>query len=130
MRYDMEALDIEAALQAALASDGYSASARPLPASLGSVLPHVHVERTGGFEHGPVQDMHQVDLDVYAADDAEAMACASELCGWVRSLPGGTLGGAPVYAASVPTLPYANHDPRHERLARATLKASILTRTA
>lgn len=124
----MEVLEIEGALYRALADDGYSASAPPLPADFDGSLPHVHVVRTGGYEHGPVQDAHQVDFDVYAEDDAAAMVAASALCGWVRALAGKSLDGAPVYSAGVTTLPYGNHDPRRADLSRATFKAQLITR--
>lgn len=122
-------VDIEAALQGALSEEGLSASAPPVPASLGLALPHVHVTRTGGYESSFVQDMHLVDFDVYAADEQAAMAAANALTAWVRGLAGKDLGGVPVYTAAIATLPYGNADPDHQTLCRATFKAQILTRT-
>lgn len=123
-------IDIEGALYEALAVDGWHASAPPVPAGLGGRLPHVHVIRTGGYESSCVQDMHQVDFDVYAADEQAAMEAACSLTSWVRSLAGGGICGVPVYVATVTTLPYGNPDPMHQSLSRATFKAQILTRTA
>lgn len=121
MRYNR---DIETELYKMLSEDGYSASAHTIPASLGSDLPHVHVVRTGGYESDLVLESNNLDFDVYAEDDAEAMEAAASLCGWVRDLEGGYS-----YTASIVTLPYANPDPRHPDIARATFKAQILTRT-
>lgn len=121
MRYSR---DIETALCQSLTSSGYSASAHAIPAGISRMLPHVHVVRTGGYEKDMVIEVNQVDFDVYAADAADAMELASELCGWVRDLQGGFS-----YTAEVITLPYGNPDPRHPNIARATIKAQILMRT-
>ena len=121
-------LDIETALYDRLTSDNYSASAHAVPATLGSSLPHIHVMRTGGNNTSVVIDVHQVDFDVYAVDQADAMTAACDLCGWVRDLVGEDI-GAICYRSEVMTLPYGNPDPRHPTLGRATLKAQILTRT-
>ena len=91
-------------------------------------LPHVHVVRTGGFTDDSVIEVNNIDFDVYAADDADAMTAAAELCGFVRELCGCTL-GSPCYTAEISTLPYNNPDPRHPTLGRATFKALIRTRT-
>ena len=117
-------IDIETALYNRLTEDNYSASAHAVPATLGDALPHVHVVRTGGYESDLVIETNQVDFDVYAADQADAMEEAADLCGWVRELAGDIC-----YVAEVTTLPYANPDPRHPTIARATFKARILTRT-
>lgn len=122
------ALDIETALYDMLTADDYSASAHAIPATLGANFPHIHVTRTGGYNQDMVIDAHQVDFDVYAADQADAMTAASDLCGWVRELAGSNI-GAPCYQSEVETLPYGNPDPRHPTIGRATLKALILTRT-
>ncbi len=123
MRYSN---DIETALYNLLTTDGYSASAHALPATLGNTLPHVHVVRTGGTTTDLVLETHQVDFDVYAEDPAEAMEQACLLCGWVRELVGRDIGIC--YHAEVMTLPYGNPDPRHSTLGRATFKATINTR--
>lgn len=112
--------DIETELYAALTTDGYSASAHALPATLGQTLPHVHVTRTGGFETDLVIETNLVDFDVYAADPAEAMVEATNLTDWVRKYD--------AYVSEISTLPYHNPDPRHPSLPRATFKAQILTR--
>lgn len=119
--------DIETALAALLDAEGYSSSAHDIPASLGAVLPHVHVVRTGGFTSDMVVENHNIDFDVYAGDAADAMEAASTLCGWVRDLPGDNA-GTTCYASDITTLPYNNPDPRHPTLGRATFKALILTR--
>ena len=121
MRYSR---DIETALYTKLAESGYSASAHAIPADLGEHLPHVHVVRTGGYEKDMVIEVNQVDFDVYAADSADAMTQASQLCRWVRELAGDFS-----YTSEITTLPYGNPDPRHPNIARATFKAQILTRT-
>lgn len=121
-------LDIETALYNALTDEGHSASAHKLPASLGDTLPHIHVTRTGGSNASLVVDSHNVDFDVYAEDDADAMEIASNMCAWIRSLAGST-SNPPCYVSEVTTLPYKNPDPRHPTLARATVKALITTRT-
>ena len=125
-----ETLDIEGAIQSALAANGMSASAPPVPATLGAYLPHYHAVRVGGWQENAVQDMHEVEIHTYAADEADAMAAANRLSGWIRALAGDTLDGHQVYTSNVTTLPYGNPDPLHQTLARATLRAQILTRTA
>ena len=70
-----------------------------------------------------VIEINRVDFDVYAADPADAMTIASQLCGWTRELAGDFC-----YASEITTLPYGNPDPRHPNIARATFKAQILTR--
>lgn len=120
--------DIETALYERLDADKYNASAHKVPASLGENLPHVHVTRTGGYTEDMVIEAHNVDFDVYAADEADAMEAAAGLCDWVRELSG-TRTGTFCYASEVLTLPYGNPDPRHQTLARATFKALIQTRT-
>lgn len=121
-------VDIETALYNALTTEKYSASAHTVPATLGSSLPHINVVRTGGYTSDRVIELNNVDFDVYAANDAEAMEAACALCGFVRDLEGTTL-DTPCYKSEVITLPYPNPDPRHPSLGRATLKAQILTRT-
>lgn len=121
-------VDIETALYNLLTADGYHASAHSLPGTLGAVLPHVHVVRTGGYTSSLVIEENNVDFDVYAETDADAMTEASNLCAWVRSLTGARV-DTPCYSSEVITLPYANPDPRHPIIARATLKALIHLRT-
>ena len=120
MRYSR---DIETALYKKLNADGYSASAHAVPSTLDAKLPHTHIVRTGGYEKDLVIEVNQVDFDVYAADAADAMEEASELCGWVRALAGDFC-----YRAEITTLPYNNPDPRHPTLGRATFKAQLHTR--
>lgn len=106
----------------------YSVSAHALPATLGDKFPHVHIERTGGSTDDFVIETNQIDFDVYAADQADAMEEAGDLCAWVRNLSGEIV-GTQCYAAEISTLPYNNPDPRHPNIARVTFKARILTRT-
>lgn len=120
--------DIETALYELLTEDHISASAHMIPASLGRVLPHVHVVRTGGTTNDRVVESHNIDFDVYAVDPADAMAEACDLCDWVRNLEGKDI-SVPCYASEVITLPYSNPDPNHYDIARATFKALITTRT-
>lgn len=116
--------DIETALYEQLTAAGYDASAHSIPATLGATLPHVHVVRTGGYGYDFVLESNNIDFDVYAADPADAMEKASDLCGWVRDLAGDFC-----YTAEISTLPYGNPDPRHPTIARATFKAQLITRT-
>lgn len=116
--------DIETELYDALTDAGYSASAHSVPQSLGDNLPHVHITRTGGYERDFVIEVNQIDFDIYAEDPADALICASQLCGVVRDLAGDIY-----YTSEITTLPYSNTDPRHPSIARATFKAQILTRT-
>ena len=122
MRYSK---DIETDLYDELTPSGYNASAHQIPPDIGTTLPHVHVVRTGGYERDMVIEINNIDFDVYAKDAADAMEQASMLCGWIRDLVGNFC-----YSASIITLPYGNPDPRHPNIARATVKAQILTRTA
>ena len=126
----LETIDIEAALQAALEADGMSASAPPIPSTLGANLPHIHVERVGGWQENIVQDMHEVNVHVYDEHEYQAMMQANALTGWLKAKVGDELDGCPVYAVNIATLPYNNRDPLHESLARATMRVQILTRTA
>ena len=119
--------DIETALYELLISEGISASAHALPVSLGEALPHVHVVRTGGYTSDLVVESNSVDFDVYAADQADAMTAASNLCALVRSLAGMNI-GSPCYTSEITTLPYNNPDPRHPTLGRSTFKALIAIR--
>lgn len=120
--------DIETALYEKLTSDNYSASAHALPATLGTAFPHIHVTRTGGYTSDLVIENNNVDFDIYAADQADAMGDALDLCDWVRSLAGQNI-STPCYYSEITTLPYHNPDPRHPNISRATFKAQILTRT-
>ena len=119
--------DIETALYELLVSKGMSASAHALPSTLGGTLPHVHVVRTGGYTTDLVVEENSVDFDVYAADQADAMTAASDLCAWVRSLAGTDV-GTTCYSSEIETLPYNNPDPRHPTIGRVTFKARIKTR--
>ena len=116
--------DIETALYFRLTADGYSASAHVIPAAVETMLPHIHVTRTGGFTTDRVREENNVDFDVYAETQADAMEEASHLCGWVRALEGTTV-DTPCYTSEVITLPYENPDPRHPNIGRATFKAQI-----
>ena len=118
------ARDIETELYEMLTEASYSASAHSVPSTLGAVLPHVHVVRTGGYERDMVIEINYIDFDVYAETAPDAMETASALCGWIRSLA-----GAYCYTSEITSLPYHNPDPRHQDIARATLKAQMLTRT-
>ena len=120
--------DIETALYKALVEEKYSASAHSLPTTLGDAFPHVHVVRTGGDTADLVIEGNNVDFDIYAEDQADAMTAASNLCAWVRSLAGKWI-GAPCYVSEIVTLPYNNPDPRHPTIGRVTFKARITTRT-
>lgn len=121
-------VDIETALYNRLTTDKYSASAHIVPASLGATFPHVHIVRTGGPTHDRVMDDCNVDFDVYAATQMDAMEEASLLCGWIRDLEGSTL-VTPCYRSEILTTPYPNPDPRHPNIGRATIKALITIRT-
>ena len=121
-------VDIETALYRLLTASGYSASAHVIPAAVEAYVPHVHVTRTGGYTYDRVIDLNNVDFDVYAATQADAMEEASSLCGLVRGLEGQTV-GSPCYGSEITSLPYPNPDPRHPNIGRATFKAQITIRT-
>ena len=121
-------VDIATALYNLLTEDNYSASAHSVPASLGRNLPHIHVARTGGYTSDLVIENNNVDFDVYADNEADAMTAASNLCEWVRSLVGRMV-DTPCHVAEITTLPYNNPDPRHPNIPRATFKAEIIVRT-
>lgn len=121
-------VDIETALYNLLTADNYSASAHVIPATLENTLPHIHVVRTGGYTYDRVIDANNIDFDVYADTQMDAMEEAAELCGWVRDLEGGTV-ETPCYLSEILSLPYANPDPRHPNIGRATFKAQINIRT-
>ena len=91
-------------------------------------LPHVHVVRTGGYTTDLVLEENNVDFDVYAEDESEAMTIATWLCGWVRELPQENF-ELTCYTSEITTLPYGNPDPRHPTLGRVTFKALIRIRT-
>lgn len=120
-------VDIETALYELLIDGGYTASTHTLPIALEQTLPAVHVVRTGGYTTDMVIEINNVDFDVYAENDADAMETAAELCGWVRSLAGQYV-DTQCYRSEITTLPYRNPDPRHPNIARATFKAEILVR--
>lgn len=120
-------IDIEGALASMLAADGYDAGAPPVPADLSAG--RVQVTRTGGTRSDFVIDEHSIDFDCYGSTDAAAMGLADALTAWACELPGRDV-GVPCYQADIVTLPYSNPDPRHPTLARATLKARILTRVS
>ena len=114
--------DIETALYEQFTDDGYSASCHAIPSTLGQNMPHIHIVRTGGYEADLVVETNYIDFDVYADNDADCMAIASHLCGYVRDIPW-------AYMSEISTLPYHNPDPRHPSVARVTFKAQIVTRT-
>ena len=121
-------VDIETAICTLLTTDKYSASAHVIPAAIETLVPHIHVTRTGGYTYDRVIDFNSVDFDVYAVTPMDAMEAASALCGWVRALEGRTV-VTPCYESEITTLPYPNPDPRHPNIGRATFKAQITIRT-
>jgi hypothetical protein len=117
-------IDIEAALVEEWAD--YSAFAPPVTAELEA--PCVYIHRVGGSRQNYVQDAHQVSIDVYGATPAAAMELAGELTGKLGDLT--ELGGVPVYAIDITTLPYNNPDPDNYSISRATFAATVVTRVA
>jgi phage tail protein X len=119
--------DIATALYERLTADGYSASAHVIPAAVETMLPHIHVTRTGGPTSDRVIEENNVAFDVYAETQADADSVASYLCGWVRALEGTTV-DTPCYKSEIVSTPYPNPDPRHPNIGRATFKAQIAVR--
>lgn len=100
----------------------------PIPDDLGATLPYAVATRLPGTRTSLVVDNHPVSVDVYAADEAQAMEAASELLAKACALP--TTPGTSIQwlAASVDALPYNNPDPRRPDLARATFEVLLTCR--
>lgn len=116
-------IDIEDALRTDLTAleSGYRFFAPPIPPDLkaGDVL----ITRVGGARVSGASHDHDVSIDCYAADDASAVAMVDKVHGLVASLP--VRNTSTQYSASSANLPYANHDPRAEQLARQTFRATL-----
>jgi len=118
-------IDIEDALRSDLgaAMSGCRVFAPPIPADLAAS--DVLVEVVGGMSASAASNEHDVSVDCYAGNEAEACALANEACGIVASLPlrdTDTQYGA----VSINAVPYRNHDPRAPQLARYTFRAHIV----
>lgn len=116
-------IDIEDALRIdlmALESE-YRFLCPPLPPDLkaGDVL----ITRVGGARVSGASHDHDVSIDCYAEDDAEAVYMANEVHGLVASLP--LRDTETQYSDASANLPYHNNDPRAPQLARQTFRASL-----
>ena len=116
-------IDIEDALRLDLAAldSGHRFFAPPIPPDLkaGDVL----ITRVGGARVSGASHDHDVSIDCYADDDADAVLMADGIHALVASLP--LRATLTQYSASNANLPYPNHDPRAEQLARQTFRATL-----
>ena len=119
-------------IERAAAEEGIAlhACAQPVPADLGDALPLAVVTRTGGSRLSMAMDSHQVEVDVYAATEAEAMAAAGIAAGIVAALwrdPGQLVSWR---EGAIDALPYQNPDPSRPDVPRVTFSASLVCRPA
>jgi len=121
-------IDIEDALQARLAADGFDACAKPLPASF--ACPHVLVDMLNAWDENAAQAAYTVDFDCRADDYAAAVALQLSVERWVRGLPGSALAGKPVYAVDSLRLQRAEPDQSHQNVIIATVSAQLRVRVA
>lgn len=128
-------LDIEDALRSDLTIaanlGGFSCAfgAPPTPKDLGATLPYARIERIGGMRNSLVVDAHDVAIDVWADDWAEAQTAANKVVGLLCGLP---------YAddeldhdylgVDINVLPYNNPDPDHQDIPRVSFTAEVTTR--
>ena len=117
-------IDVEDALRIDLSAlyQGARFLAPPIPSDLkaGDVL----IERVGGGRASGASHEHDVSIDCYAADDADAVALANVVHGLVVSLP--VRDTATQYGDARANLPYANYDPRAPQLTRQTFRATVV----
>ena len=118
-------IDIEDALRIDLAAllDDCRVFAPPIPADLRAH--DVLIERVGGARVSGVSHEHDVSIDCYAADDADAVILANRVHGIISSLP--LRDTSTQYSAATANLPYMNHDPRSPQLSRCTFRATLIT---
>ena len=116
-------IDVEDALRIDLAAidGGFRFFAPPIPPDLraGDVL----IERVGGARASGASHEHDVSIDCYADDDADAVAMANAVQGYVVSLP--LRDTSTQYSNANANAPYVNHDPRAPQLARQTFRATV-----
>lgn len=116
-------IDIEDALRTDLAAleSGFRFFAPPIPPDLqaGDVL----ITRVGGARVSGASHDHDVSIDCYGADDADAVYMANGVHGLVVSLP--LRATQTQYSDASANLPYQNHDPRAPQLARQTFRATL-----
>ena len=124
----LASIDIDDAMREAFEGFGIASCAPPVPADIGSALPHVMPWALPGTRINPVEDAFELSIDVRAATWGEAARTAGTVCGIVRSLGGTTLGGVPCYGADVTRTPYHNPDPDHPTIPRYTLAARVYAR--
>lgn len=115
--------DIEDALRTDLAAieSGYRFFAPPIPPDLkdGDVL----ITRVGGVDVSAASHAHDVSIDCYASDEAQATLMANAVHAIVSSLP---LRDTQIqYSNATANLPYKNFDPRAPQLARETFRATL-----
>lgn len=118
-------IDIEDALRIDLAAllDGLRVFAVPIPPDLRAgdvVIESFGPYRISGASHG-----YDVTIGCYATDEADAMANADEIAGYVASLP--LRATATQYSnANIMNGPYHDYDPRAPHLARCSIRASLV----
>ena len=116
-------IDIEDALRIDLTAleDDYRFLCPPIPPDLkaGDVM----ITRVGGTRVSGASNDYDVSIDCYANDEADAVEMVNEVHGLVSSLP--LRETSTQFSASSANLPYSNHDPRAEQLARQTFRATL-----
>ena len=120
-------IDFEAEASAELRGFGIASTPTPDPDDLGAELPICVCVQTGGTRENIVMDAASLDFDVYAATEGAALDAARECAAIVASLP---INGSRVQwrTADVTALPYANPDPMHPTIPRATFGATLRAR--
>jgi len=116
-------IDIEDALRIDLATfdNSHRFFAPPIPPDLkvGDVL----ITRVGGSKVSGASSAHDVSIDCYDADDAQATQLADSVHAIVTSLP--LRSTQTQYSNANANLPYQNYDPRAPQLARYTFRATL-----
>lgn len=122
-------IDVADAIQSALNAVGRNASAWPLPADFERRLPFTRLTLLSGERGDIVSDTFRLQVETWAATQAEAIAEANLVAAAILDMAGTTLGGVQCYRAGVPTLPHDAHDPYHSDLACAESLAQVTVRT-
>lgn len=117
-------IDIEDALRIDLSSliDGVRFFAPPLPPDLKSY--DVVIERVGGSRVSGSSHEYDVTVGCYADNDAEAVALANLVQGYIVSLP--FRDTSTQYGNANANLPYSDFDPRAQNLRRQSFRATVV----
>lgn len=124
-----DALRLDLTTAARLGGFSFSVAAPPVPTNLGNTLPYAMVERIGGTRDEIVVDTHNVAIDVWANDWAEAQITANKLVGLLCGLPYDDGFLAHDYlSCDINAHPYNNPDPDHQDIPRVSFSAQVLVR--